>query len=72
MAWRLEDGVTQCSFRRNIQLPEYSERFDLDRQYYIFLADGKAVNGEFAALKQYKLSTPAPCIPVTIPSVTAC
>ncbi|XP_051869025.1 putative ferric-chelate reductase 1 isoform X1 [Pristis pectinata] len=45
MAWRLEDGVTQCSFRRNIRLPKYSERFDLDRRYYIFLAEGKAENG---------------------------
>ncbi|XP_069795148.1 ferric-chelate reductase 1-like [Narcine bancroftii] len=45
MAWRLEDGMIQCSFRRNIWLLEYSERFDLDRQYYIFLAEGKAENG---------------------------
>ncbi|XP_072430686.1 ferric-chelate reductase 1-like isoform X3 [Chiloscyllium punctatum] len=45
MSWSLEDGVTQCSFRRNIRLPEYSERFDLDRQYYVFLAEGRADNG---------------------------
>ncbi|XP_038649864.1 putative ferric-chelate reductase 1 isoform X4 [Scyliorhinus canicula] len=46
MAWRLEDGVTQCSFRRNIHLPGYSERFDLlDQRYYIFLAEGTAENG---------------------------
>ncbi|XP_072918866.1 putative ferric-chelate reductase 1 [Hemitrygon akajei] len=45
MAWRLEDGVTQCSFRRKTRLPEYSERFDLDRKYYIFLADGNTENG---------------------------
>lgn len=57
MAWRLEDGVTQCSFRRNIQLPEYSERFDLDRQYYIFLADGKAVNGRIHKHDQQPLIT---------------
>uniref|UniRef100_UPI00398F7A52 ferric-chelate reductase 1 n=1 Tax=Pristiophorus japonicus TaxID=55135 RepID=UPI00398F7A52 len=46
MAWNLEGEVTQCSFRRNIRLPEYSERFDLDRQYYIFLAEGRAENGK--------------------------
>ncbi|XP_042190926.1 putative ferric-chelate reductase 1 [Callorhinchus milii] len=45
LAWRLEDGVIKCSFRRNIQLPEHSERFDLDKHYYIFLAEGRAENG---------------------------
>uniref|UniRef100_A0A5F8G6Y0 Ferric-chelate reductase 1 n=1 Tax=Monodelphis domestica TaxID=13616 RepID=A0A5F8G6Y0_MONDO len=46
MAWRLADGVIQCSFRRNISLPG-SKRFDLDQKYYIFLADGVTNNGAF-------------------------
>ncbi|XP_069088244.1 ferric-chelate reductase 1 isoform X1 [Pleurodeles waltl] len=45
MAWRLADGVIQCSFRRNIHLPTYKSRFDLDHPYYIFVADGEARNG---------------------------
>ncbi|XP_072690772.1 ferric-chelate reductase 1 isoform X4 [Canis lupus baileyi] len=45
MAWRLADGVIQCSFRRNITLPGVKNRFDLNTSYYIFLADGAADNG---------------------------
>ncbi|XP_060685908.1 ferric-chelate reductase 1-like isoform X3 [Hemiscyllium ocellatum] len=57
MSWSLEDGVTQCSFRRNIRLPEYSERFDLDRQYYVFLAEGRADNGRIHKHHQHPLIT---------------
>ncbi|XP_074044343.1 ferric-chelate reductase 1-like isoform X2 [Macrotis lagotis] len=46
MAWRLADGVIQCSFRRNISLPG-SKRFDLDQKYYIFLANGVTSEGAF-------------------------
>ncbi|OCT85127.1 hypothetical protein XELAEV_18023293mg [Xenopus laevis] len=45
VAWRLEDGVIQCSFRRNLQIPIPKERFDLGRSYFIFLADGDAKDG---------------------------
>uniref|UniRef100_A0A8D0GTK5 Ferric chelate reductase 1 n=1 Tax=Sphenodon punctatus TaxID=8508 RepID=A0A8D0GTK5_SPHPU len=41
MSWRLADGLLQCSFRRNIHLPTYKGRFNLDAKYYIFLADGE-------------------------------
>ncbi|XP_067846092.1 putative ferric-chelate reductase 1 [Heptranchias perlo] len=57
MAWSWEDGVIYCSFRRNIQLPEYSEHFDLDRQYYIFLAEGRAENGRIHKHQQQPLIT---------------
>lgn len=40
------DGVLQCSFRRNIRLPAYKRRFNLDASYYIFLADGEASEGK--------------------------
>ncbi|ELV10506.1 Ferric-chelate reductase 1 [Tupaia chinensis] len=45
MAWRLADGIMQCSFRRNITLPGVKNRFDLNTSYYIFLADGAANDG---------------------------
>ncbi|XP_029474076.1 putative ferric-chelate reductase 1 [Rhinatrema bivittatum] len=45
LAWRLADGVMQCSFRRNLRLPAYKRRFDLDAAYYIFLADGESNDG---------------------------
>ncbi|NXO35003.1 FRRS1 reductase, partial [Locustella ochotensis] len=45
VAWRLADGVLQCSFRRSIRLPAYEGRFNLDTSYYIFLADGEASEG---------------------------
>ncbi|XP_018428140.1 PREDICTED: ferric-chelate reductase 1 [Nanorana parkeri] len=45
IAWSVADGVLQCSFRRDIRIPSSSERFPLDGNYYIFLADGDAENG---------------------------
>ncbi|XP_041126579.1 putative ferric-chelate reductase 1 [Polyodon spathula] len=45
MAWRLSDGVIQCMFRREIRVPADQDRFNLDKSYYIFLADGKAEHG---------------------------
>ncbi|MCJ8728586.1 hypothetical protein PDJAM_G00006200 [Pangasius djambal] len=45
-AWRLADGVIQCSFHRNIHIPKPNQdRFDLDQMYYLFLAHGRAENG---------------------------
>ncbi|XP_053894288.1 putative ferric-chelate reductase 1 [Malaclemys terrapin pileata] len=45
ISWRLADGLVQCSFRRNLRLPAYKGRFNLDANYYIFLADGEASEG---------------------------
>uniref|UniRef100_A0A671NC25 Putative ferric-chelate reductase 1 n=1 Tax=Sinocyclocheilus anshuiensis TaxID=1608454 RepID=A0A671NC25_9TELE len=46
IAWRLSDGVIQCSFRRDIHLPpENLNRFDLDQMYYLFMAHGRAEDG---------------------------
>ncbi|XP_051970589.1 putative ferric-chelate reductase 1 isoform X1 [Xyrauchen texanus] len=45
-AWRLSDGVIQCSFSRDIQLPtDDPKRFSLDQMYYIFMAHGRAQEG---------------------------
>uniref|UniRef100_A0A8C1I7X6 Ferric-chelate reductase 1b n=1 Tax=Cyprinus carpio TaxID=7962 RepID=A0A8C1I7X6_CYPCA len=45
-AWRLSDGVIQCSFRRDIILPpENLNRFSLDQMYYLFMAHGRAEDG---------------------------
>uniref|UniRef100_A0A671F1C6 Ferric-chelate reductase 1 n=1 Tax=Rhinolophus ferrumequinum TaxID=59479 RepID=A0A671F1C6_RHIFE len=57
MAWRLEDGVMQCSFRRNITLPGVKNRFDLNTSYYIFLADGAANDGRIYKHSQQPLIT---------------
>lgn len=57
MAWRLEDGVMQCSFRRNITLPGDKNRFDLNTSYYIFLADGAADDGRIYKHSQQPLIT---------------
>lgn len=45
MSWRLADGLIQCSFRRKIALPALKGRFCLDKDYYIFLADGEVGEG---------------------------
>uniref|UniRef100_A0A673MT76 Putative ferric-chelate reductase 1 n=1 Tax=Sinocyclocheilus rhinocerous TaxID=307959 RepID=A0A673MT76_9TELE len=46
IAWRLSDGVIQCSFCRDIHLPpENLNRFDLDQMYYLFMAHGRAEDG---------------------------
>uniref|UniRef100_A0A8C8R6P2 Ferric chelate reductase 1 n=1 Tax=Pelusios castaneus TaxID=367368 RepID=A0A8C8R6P2_9SAUR len=42
LSWRVADGVVQCSFRRNLHVPAYKGRFNLDANYYIFMADGEA------------------------------
>ncbi|KAF4088137.1 hypothetical protein AMELA_G00079290 [Ameiurus melas] len=45
-AWRLADGVIQCSFHRNIHIPTPNQdRFNLDEMYYLFMAHGRAENG---------------------------
>uniref|UniRef100_A0A8I4A5K8 Ferric chelate reductase 1 n=1 Tax=Callithrix jacchus TaxID=9483 RepID=A0A8I4A5K8_CALJA len=57
MAWRLADGVMQCSFRRNITVPGVKNRFDLNTSYYIFLADGAADDGRIYKHSQQPLIT---------------
>lgn len=44
-AWRLSDGVIQCSFRRDVIPSDYQKRFPLDQPYYLFMAHGRAENG---------------------------
>ncbi|XP_054421018.1 ferric-chelate reductase 1 [Pteronotus mesoamericanus] len=57
MAWRLEDGVMQCSFRRNITLRGAENRFDLNTSYYVFLASGAAEEGRIYRHSQQPLIT---------------
>ncbi|XP_039208202.1 ferric-chelate reductase 1-like isoform X1 [Crotalus tigris] len=45
ISWRLADGLIQCSFRRRIHLPASTGRYNLDANYYIFLADGEISAG---------------------------
>ncbi|XP_073720343.1 putative ferric-chelate reductase 1 [Misgurnus anguillicaudatus] len=44
-AWRLSDGVIQCSFRRDLLPTDHPNRFPLDRPYYLFMAHGRAEDG---------------------------
>lgn len=45
-SWRLADGVIQCRFSRPVQpTNQESERFDLDREYFLFVASGRAQRG---------------------------
>lgn len=57
MAWRLADGVIQCSFRRNISLPGVRNRFVLNQSYYIFFAEGAAHDGRIFRHSQQPLIT---------------
>ncbi|XP_012973873.1 ferric-chelate reductase 1 [Mesocricetus auratus] len=57
MAWRLVDGVIQCSFRRNITLPGVKNRFVLNESYYIFLAEGAAHDGRIFRHHEQPLMT---------------
>ncbi|XP_006830986.1 PREDICTED: ferric-chelate reductase 1 [Chrysochloris asiatica] len=57
MAWRLTDGVMQCSFRRNISLPGFKNRFELNTSYYIFIAGGAADDGRIYKHAQQPLIT---------------
>ncbi|KAA0704678.1 putative ferric-chelate reductase 1 [Triplophysa tibetana] len=45
-AWRLSDGVIQCSFRRDIIPSDNQKRFPLDQRYYLFMAHGRAEDGQ--------------------------
>ncbi|XP_046883334.1 putative ferric-chelate reductase 1 isoform X2 [Hypomesus transpacificus] len=46
VSWRAADGVLQCGFRRPVQVPQDPERFSLDLQHYVFLANGEAEDGQ--------------------------
>ena len=47
VSWRLADGAIQCRFRRPVKLSDQeAARFDLYQDYFLFLADGHAQNGE--------------------------
>uniref|UniRef100_UPI003AAEC462 putative ferric-chelate reductase 1 n=1 Tax=Centroberyx gerrardi TaxID=166262 RepID=UPI003AAEC462 len=43
VSWRLADGGIQCSFSRPVKLTNLEpERYDLDQEYFLFLANGHA------------------------------
>lgn len=46
-SWRLADGVIQCRFSRPVILTnQESERFNLDQEYFLFVASGGAQQGQ--------------------------
>ncbi|XP_018535155.2 LOW QUALITY PROTEIN: putative ferric-chelate reductase 1 [Lates calcarifer] len=47
VSWRLADGVIQCRFSRPVKLANQEPgRYDLDQEYFLFLANGRALYGE--------------------------
>ncbi|XP_074508451.1 putative ferric-chelate reductase 1 [Sebastes fasciatus] len=47
VSWRLADGVIQCRLSRPVKLAnQEAARYDLDQDYYLFLANGHAEYGE--------------------------
>uniref|UniRef100_A0A3B4X6P2 Putative ferric-chelate reductase 1 n=1 Tax=Seriola lalandi dorsalis TaxID=1841481 RepID=A0A3B4X6P2_SERLL len=45
--WRLADGVIQCRFSRPVKLADQEPgRYDLDQEYFLFLASGHAQYGK--------------------------
>ncbi|XP_071384389.1 putative ferric-chelate reductase 1 [Centroberyx affinis] len=47
VSWRLADGGLQCSFSRLVRLTNLEpERYDLDQEYFLFLANGHAQYGD--------------------------
>lgn len=43
VSWRIADGVIQCRFSRLVKpTNQESERFDLDQEYFLFVASGPA------------------------------
>ncbi|XP_070701310.1 putative ferric-chelate reductase 1 isoform X2 [Pempheris klunzingeri] len=46
VSWRLADGVLQCRFSRPVRLTNQEPaRYDLDQEYFLFLASGHAQYG---------------------------
>lgn len=54
VSWRMVDGVIQCRFSRPIK-PTNQERFDLDQDYFLFLASGPAHRGQIQRHSQQPL-----------------
>ncbi|KAL7887358.1 hypothetical protein AOLI_G00050790 [Acnodon oligacanthus] len=67
-AWRLEDGVIQCRFRRNISIPAtHQNRSDLDKAHYLFMAHGRAEGGRTHRHDQQPLISTNPVLITGVP-----
>ncbi|XP_047444533.1 putative ferric-chelate reductase 1 [Mugil cephalus] len=56
VSWRLSDGSIQCKFSRPVKLSSQDPaRFDLDQEYFVFLASGKAHDGNIRRHRQQPL-----------------
>ncbi|XP_023254024.1 putative ferric-chelate reductase 1 [Seriola lalandi dorsalis] len=54
--WRLADGVIQCRFSRPVKLADQEPgRYDLDQEYFLFLASGHAQYGKVRKHSQQPL-----------------
>ncbi|XP_075871564.1 putative ferric-chelate reductase 1 [Nelusetta ayraudi] len=49
VSWRLADGAMQCRFSRRVKVSHQEPgRFDLDQDYFLFLASGQAQHGKIS------------------------
>lgn len=56
VSWRMANGVIQCSFSRLVKpTNQQSERFDLDQEYFLFVASGPAHRGQTGKHSQQPL-----------------
>ncbi|XP_071348486.1 putative ferric-chelate reductase 1 [Trachinotus anak] len=56
VSWRLADGVIQCRFSRPVKLANLEPgRYDLDQEYFLFLASGHAQYGKVWKHRQQPL-----------------
>lgn len=56
VSWRAADGVIQCRFSRLVKpTNRQSERFDLDQEYFLFVASGPAHRGQIGKHSQQPL-----------------
>ncbi|KAJ0059057.1 hypothetical protein NL108_007437, partial [Boleophthalmus pectinirostris] len=56
VSWRISDGIIQCRFSRLVKPPnQESERFDLEQEYFVFVASGPTYQGRMGKHSQQPL-----------------
>lgn len=56
VSWRMADGVIQCRFSRPVKpTNQESDRFDLDQEYFLFVANGPTHKGQIGRHPQQPL-----------------
>ncbi|KAJ0012079.1 hypothetical protein NQD34_013054 [Periophthalmus magnuspinnatus] len=56
VSWRITDGIIQCRFSRPVKpTNQDSDRFDLEQEYFLFVANGPAYQGSIGKHSQQPL-----------------